>query len=351
MKLNAYQKTAITTVFATIFLIFVGGVVRSTGAGMGCPDWPKCFGQWIPPTQSSELPADYKSLYSEKRVDKNRKVVAYLERLGFSETAAKIENDPTIKIEEDFNAVKTWTEYVNRLIGAIIGLLIFATFLLSLKYWKTKKVIPILSFATFFLVGFQGWLGSIVVSTKLLPGMISTHMILAMLIVMFLIYTTFKATEDQLVVKVNAPLKKNMELLLIALLGITLVQMVFGTQVREEIDIIKNAIDSVPPRSTWIEQLGDMFELHRSFSWLFVIFGAVLAWYLYQKPMPAKLMKIGWWNVALIFGQILIGIGIAYLNVPKVLQVLHLTGIALMIAFQYYMYLLVRNADAVEGGA
>ena len=129
MNLNTYQKVAILTVVATLFLILVGGLVRATGAGMGCPDWPKCFGQFIPPTHVSQLPADYKQVYVEQRLEKNAKIVSFLNSLGFVDLASNIENDPNVGKEEEFSAIKTWIEYINRLIGAIIGLLVLTTFI------------------------------------------------------------------------------------------------------------------------------------------------------------------------------------------------------------------------------
>jgi cytochrome c oxidase assembly protein subunit 15 len=167
-KGRLFRRFSIVTIIAVFLLIAVGGIVRSTGSGMGCPDWPKCFGSWVPPTDVAQLPSNYKDIYAQQRAEKNIKFVGYLRSFGFDDVALEIENDPSILIEEDFNAAKTWTEYVNRLIGALIGILIFATFLSSFSYWREDKTVTVLSFLAFVLVGFQGWLGSIVVSTNLL---------------------------------------------------------------------------------------------------------------------------------------------------------------------------------------
>ena len=303
MKLNTYQKTAITTVIATLFLILVGGLVRAAGAGLGCPDWPKCFGSLIPPTNAADLPPEF---------------------------------DPS-----QFNAVKTWIEYVNRLVGVTIGLLITATFALSFKYRKESPSIFYSSLAAFVLVLVQGWLGGQVVKSELSEWMITLHMVLALIIVTVLLYATFKATAD--FVKVN--LSENLRVMLyrtgVVLLALTMVQLVLGTQVREGIDIIKEAA-YVPERSTWLESVGDIFLVHRSYSWILFIAGTYLAYLVWKEKLEGVIAKLGYTNFGLIVAQIAIGVGLEFLDMPRVLQVLHLVGIALMVCTQFLMLLVVR---------
>jgi cytochrome c oxidase assembly protein subunit 15 len=308
---------------------------------MGCPDWPKCFGEWIPPTSVEELPADYKKIFVAQRIEKNEKIVGYLQSLGFNELANTIENDPNVTKEEEFNAVKTWTEYINRLVGAIIGLLVIATFVTSLRYWETDKSIPLVSFAALLLTIFQGWLGSIVVSTNLLPGTISIHMIFAMVIVNVLLYGAFKATSGRVTIEMSTALKKKLTAATLFLLVITTVQMVLGTQVREAIDAVK--LGSELSRDVWVSKTGTIFLIHRSFSWLVLIAGGYLLSIFWRNQLGGLLYKLAKINGALILAQIAIGVGLEYLGMPAVLQVLHLVGIAFMICGQFLMYLLLSQ--------
>src|SRR5690606_19580204 len=183
----------IITIIILYVVILAGGVVRSTGSGMGCPDWPKCFNRRIPPTDVSQLPADYEQEYIDGRAEKNERFANTLAKLGFADLAFEIRNDKSILVHEEFNATKTWTEYVNRLAGATLGLFIILCVIFSTAFWRFRKRIFFLSLLNLFLVGFQGWMGSIVVSTNLTPWVITVHMLLALVILAISIYTYFQA--------------------------------------------------------------------------------------------------------------------------------------------------------------
>src|SRR5690606_13456531 len=237
-----FLKINYWTIVSLFMVILAGGVVRSTGSGMGFPDWPKCFGKIIAPTHVSQLPKDYKEHFVEQRVKKNARFASYLNILGFSNHAERIRTDKSILVPEEFNAFKTWTEYVNRIIGVITGFLLLLCALFSLTYLKSRKRIFFLSFLNVFLVGFQGWFGSIVVSTNLLAWTITLHMILALLIVAISIYTYYQARvlreRNILPSRSAGPVK----FFAVITLLISIVQIIIGTEVREQIDFVASTM-------------------------------------------------------------------------------------------------------------
>ena len=304
---------------------------------MGCPDWPKCFGNWVPPTEVSELPANYKDLYAQQRAEKNEKFVRYLIALGFEELAYEIKNDPSILIEADFNAAKTWTEYINRLLGAVIGILIFGTFVLSLRYRREDKPLVVLSFLAFVLVGFQGWIGSIVVSTNLLQWMITVHMLLAILIVCLLIYVYERAKSTK---KIKVESAEQISWVIAVCILASLFQVVLGTQVREAIDLVSERL----ARSEWIAGLGIGFKIHRSYSLFLLAIHAYLAWLLCRNRKQSPVLRmITLFLMAVVAVEVLSGALMAYFGVPAFIQPLHLLLGTLAIGVQYYLWLLVKN--------
>ncbi|MEX2601051.1 MAG: COX15/CtaA family protein [Balneolaceae bacterium] len=301
--LNSYQRTAITTVFATLFLILVGGLVRAAGAGLGCPDWPTCFGLWIPPLSSEGLPQ------------------------GF---------DPAL-----FNPVHTWLEYINRLTGVIIGLLITATFLLSFRYRKSEPIITWCSGAAFVLVLFQGWLGGVVVRSGLEAGMITLHMMLAMVIVNILLFAAFYASREKFQIELDPSIRSKLLMTAAILFILTLIQMVLGTQVRELVDIVKNASEPLP-REMWAEAIDVwLYRIHRSFSWLVVIASGVLTVQIRSKQVPSRLRWIGSGILLLVLLQLVLGVGLEWFSMPGLLQLFHLVSATLLLCMEFVFLLLI----------
>ncbi|MBC5773771.1 COX15/CtaA family protein [Pontibacter sp. KCTC 32443] len=340
-KTKKFRRIGILTVIAVYFLILVGGIVRSTGSGMGCPDWPKCFGSWVPPTNVNQLPEDYLEIYKQKRIEKNQKLAGYLDKAGFEEIASYIFSHPSQYIETGFNPTKTWIEYVNRLVGVAIGILIFLTLLYSVPFLKSDPTVFYLSLISFILVGIEGWLGSIVVSTNLLPVTITIHMALALVIVGLLQYAVVrvKERESEKSLLYNSVLNLFIWIVLLTTFG----QILLGTQIREEIDQIAYTLGEAQ-RDKWIENLGIDFYIHRSFSIVIVLLHAYLAYKLYKL----KDKQITFWTNAMLVivsAEIVFGIIISYFAIPPVLQPLHLTFAALLFGVQFMILIVYYYAS------
>lgn len=340
---RGFKRLSLATLFAVYFLILVGGIVRSTGSGMGCPDWPKCFGSYVPPTDISQLPEDYKDYYANYRHERNVRFAKYLNWLGMEEKADRIVNDPAIREEADFNVYKTWTEYINRLIGAIIGLLIFATMIGSFAYWKEDRVVTIIAVLNFIAVGFQGWIGSIVVSTNLVPWMITVHMIIALIIVLLLIYLNFRIRRKSL--QVSGAVKTRgliaLSVICLAALGI---QIILGTQVRETIDVIAAEL-SFALRETWISRTGMAFLVHRSFSIVLLLLHAWLLYLVFKNKHHSSLVRnIGKYVILLLVIETVSGVIMAYFGIPPFIQPLHLLLSTVSFGVLYYLYLIIINS-------
>jgi cytochrome c oxidase assembly protein subunit 15 len=315
-----FRRFGILTIASVFFLIFVGGLVRSTGSGMGCPDWPKCFGQWVPPSDISQLPPDYKERF----------------RNGTHEVA-------------DFDVYKTWTEYVNRLVGVLTGFFIFLTVFFAIPYLKKDKVVFWLSFLAFVLVGFQGWIGAKVVSSNLAHWMVTIHMIIALVIVGLLIYTITRSQEFAITRKNNSPLTKRV---MIAILVVSLIQTVSGTQVRENVDIAAIMMGE-PNRHLWVNSLGEIFLFHRTFSFVSLILTVVMLVH-FRKTFDRSsiVYRSALALILLISVQIFSGKLLDSFGFPKQVQSAHLFIGSLIAGIQLFITILIfsKTIPAPEAG-
>jgi cytochrome c oxidase assembly protein subunit 15 len=312
----SFRRLGILTIFAVYFVILVGGIVRASGSGMGCPDWPTCFGRWVPPTDVSQLPANYHQIYAER---------------GYENT--------------EFNPVKTWTEYTNRLIGVTIGFLILLTAWSSRIYLKTDKTIFYLAVSVFFLVGFQGWLGSTVVASNLKPLMITLHMLLALFIVALLIYTITRSQREVIARIDIQSLPDNFKTVLIAAMIMTLLQVAMGTQVREAVDFIAHNHAYIE-RQYWRDDFPVIFYIHRSFSSIILFTNLWLVWKIIRSvDKKSLLLRVGLALAALVITAIIAGISLDRFAMPPVAQPIHLLMANLIFGVQFFLYSCLNYAS------
>ena len=316
-----FTKIAKLTFFAYFVVILAGGVVRMSGSGMGCPDWPKCFDRIVPPVSETELPENYKDIYREKRKQKLGRFVKFLKSIGFQKEAEELTANPEVLYEQDFNPFNTWTEYINRLTGAFSGGVTLIMVIWSFRFWKTRKILPVLSIFQLIVLGFQAWWGAMVVASNITPWVLTIHMILALVLV----------SVQLIIVRLseNAIFQKDKSITLWALVGLVvmLVQILAGTQVRQQIDeLAKNF-----PRNEWIEYLGVVFKFHRSFANMVLLTSLAIVWRSYKTGRLSKKTIL---LAALVLMEIGAGIALSHFDMPPLFQPLHLwIGLAIFTVF------------------
>lgn len=310
-------KTAIVSIVLVCFVVVAGSVVRVTGSGMGCPDWPKCFGYAIPPTSTDQVEWQPDRSFSEgNMIIKDESLL-----LSLRDFTTGPEFDPSnweVYDKHDyaiFNPVHTWIEFLNRLSGGLSGMPVTILFILCTIYGFRRKKWKLFFFAGFAMVmlGFVAWLGKIVVDGNLLPGHISYHMLGALAIVLFilLIMTSLLPHSEK-------PVSNSLKWVALTCLILGLLQITLGTQVREEIDTL---IKADVARDGWMSGMDVVFFVHRSFSLVVVLLNAYLWWKLRGNETFKKSSTL---LMIFVLGGIVLGVILAYGNMPPWAQPLHL---------------------------
>lgn len=334
---SLYRKTIISIVIVYL-VILAGGIVRMTGSGMGCPDWPKCFGFLIPPTERSQLEWKSNSEYNKNQIVIIDETLFYANDKFKSKNKFEMSNwsEYTKHDYSKFNVYHTWIEYINRLIGAIAGLSVLILFVNSLKFLKTKKIITGLSFLALIAIIFQAWLGKMVVDSNLMANTITVHMLMA-IVLLFILFSILAISNPS---KKRVRISRNISILVLISIVLLLIQIITGTEVRKFIDI-KMELLNYTEKERWIENISSSFSFHRSFSWAIIIVNSLIYFYARKSGLKLKIINI---VNSLIFFQISSGIIMYYFHFPFSSQPIHLLISTMIISIQFYFLLLYKTS-------
>ena len=299
MSNKFFFRSAFISTILSYLLIFVGGLVRVSGSGLGCPDWPKCFGRWVPPTSIEQIPAHI---------------------------------DPTA-----FNIVLAWIEYGNRMLGVIVGISILLMTIIAVIYFKKNSKILFSSLLSLFLVVANGGLGAIVVSSVLNPFIVSLHMILALFLVSVLSYVTIESYKLINTQKFTGILlSKKISISLIALWIFIIIEILLGTGIRTNIELI--AIDNpLLSKGELLDSLNSYKYLHSilGFSLLFLSFYLC---YLFKDDFLGLSKQLVLFIFVMIIFQIFLGELMIFFELPQLTRLFHTWGSSWLVGIIIILY-------------
>jgi cytochrome c oxidase assembly protein subunit 15 len=331
MSFKFFAKFTLVSIF---LIIVAGSVVRMTGSGMGCPDWPMCFGFIIPPTHIEQVEwKETQPFFAGQMIIYESQLLSAKTNFTSGGSYDASNWEPYKKHNYAiFNATHTWFEYINRLIGALSGIFTFVMLLMSLRFWNSKRKIVFLSAVVVFLMGFQAWLGATVVFSVLQPAQITIHMLVALLIVALMMYLISELPESTK--KDPLIFDKTLNRLLVVAIILSLIQITLGTQVRQLIDEISRSLGHTQ-RDLWIGLAGNTFKFHRSFAISLVVVHALLFYRNYKLQWSFRGVNALVFVVAL---EVLSGIILTYFDMMALMQPIHLVAASLLFVIQISLY-------------
>lgn len=320
-----------------LYLVFLAGsFVRMTGSGMGCPDWPKCFGYLIPPTSEAQITWQPNTSFKEGMIIVKDEALYVAEK----EVRTGVEFNPsnwkkyTKHDYAKFNKYHTWIEYINRLTTVVLG--IVALFLLVSAYYNRKEnkwIFP-LAAGTLFLILVEAVLGKIVVDTNLKPTIITLHMVVGLIIIGLVLRLRFIIAEKKKVYQYHALFNK----LLIVSVIFSLIQIAMGTQVRQFIDE-QVKLYGFENKEYSLMDPNWKFYFHRSFTIAIVLVNFGMFYLNQIKKLGYKLVN---WIMVMLFLETITGILMYYAEIPIGTQAVHLLSGALLFGIQFYLWLQSR---------
>ncbi len=333
--MEKHFKSIAKAALISVYVIFIAGsVVRMTGSGMGCPDWPKCFGYYIPPTDEEQLVWQPETAYAEGTI-----IIAEEALLVASEdfkTSDTFEtNNWSVYTKHEyavFNVYHTWTEYINRLASVLSGFIFLFLIVGAWKYRKENKTVTILCFIAFFLMLFEAWLGKTVVDSVLKPSVITIHMVVGLFIIGLLIKVVHIISYRPIERK---PYNRFFQMLLGVSILLSVIQIALGTQVRQFVDD-QVKLFGFENKQMSLYNPSLKFYFHRSFTIVIVLVNFLIYWKNETLKLDFKLPKF---IILLLVVEAISGILMFYSDFPFGTQTAHLLSGAILFGLQFYLYL------------
>ncbi|MDA7858950.1 COX15/CtaA family protein [Mariniblastus sp.] len=332
------NRLAWITLVCLIILVIVGATVRVTGSGLGCPDWPTCWGCLIPPTHVDQIDVDKLDLEKFKR------------------HAVKKGIDPdTITREtvlDSFDPVHTWIEFGNRLTSLPLGLASLLLAIFSFTAKRHRGWIILLSWLGLLDVIGNAIMGALVVKSGLQPGIITLHMGLAFLLICMMVSVVFlsRPSDNSTAIRhIDPKLKKQLLVVSLLFFAFLFCEGLMGSQLREQTDEFAKIADGLS-RDQWADKLGEtwIYKVHRSFSWsLLITAGLIFYWVKKKTQLQLREPKL---IVAMVISMMLMGIILAHISVYQVIQVLHvgMTAVLLAVTWHWIMRLYSLHTNTAE---